>query len=242
MRLLGFFRQVLVLALLSVVSLGVFGSLQAQEKQEKKKYSLEELRRMGPPHRTLVAPFEYSGGEEKPFYKQNPQESQQTEGGGSSSKPFFIPKPNQLDTAHRTDKEIGKWVMHSLSDMMSVKAASEVDINKQFQEKSLYFSNSGFSQFRSFFAKQGYLKALQSGGFKLGAIVQEIPTLINEGKVKGSYHWLFKVKIMITALPSQANNYKGYVPQSKEYNFNIEVGRASNSPDDSGVVIKSIGL
>ena len=87
-----------------------------------------------PPHLSLIAPFEYSGGEEKSLDLMGVQSS--------------VPSVEvSLEKAHRTTKEIGEWVMRNTSDLLTFK---DPDYKTQLQQRRVFFSQSGFDQYLEF--------------------------------------------------------------------------------------------
>src|SRR5262249_15788565 len=100
-----------------------------------------------------------------------------------------------------------------------------------------YFADSGLQQYQDWLTAKNILKTLQSGQYAVSTVVQETPTLLNEGAVNGRYRWLYEVPIMITYLPRGASSYQNLTPATQKITLLIEVAGMDKANAAQSVVI-----
>lgn len=176
----------------------------------------------GPPHRTLIAPFEYSGGEVKDL---SPL-------GIKGETPEDV---ETLDAAHRSTKDVGEWVMGRSSELLTFEGGN---FQETLNQKRPLFSSTGFGQYTTFLQEQGFTRALESQRYAIRSFAQDIPVLLNEGSVGQRYRWLYEIPVMVTFLDKNAKDYTRAQALNKELTLTVQVGRTEDSDDGEGLMVE----
>ncbi len=169
------------------------------------------------PEETLVAPFAY---EPPPVAE------------GQKSEESILP----LDVAHRGTREIGGWLMHTLSESMTFEG-------ENYQEKmaktELYFDDVGRREYLTFLQESGIGEVLQTQKYNVRSFVRQAPLLLNEGAVEGRYRWLYEATLMASYMDREMKNYgKKASPVNQMINITIQVGRSKDARGEQEVFIE----
>ncbi len=142
-----------------------------------------------------------------------------------------------VDQPHRSDRELGEWLMHALAQTLSFDSSN---FNSHLPELANGFSPAGLEQFKAWAIDSGILGALESNGMQLNGFVTDVPFLLNQGTIAGRFRWLYEVPVMVSFVPRGTTlNAPGETAQSNRLLVTLQLGRRADSILEHGVQIES---
>lgn len=142
-----------------------------------------------------------------------------------------------LDRPHRSDKELGEWLMQAVAQTLSFDSTT---FHTQLPELANGFSPAGIEQFKAWATDSGVLAALETNGMQLNGFVIDTPFLLNQGAISGRFRWLYEVPVMISFVPrGTRQNAPGETAQSNRLLVTLQLGRRENSILEHGIQIES---
>lgn len=174
------------------------------------------------PAKTLVAPFA-----EPP-----------AEGAASvTDAKLGLPENNTpIESAHRPSAQIGEWATMAVSEALTF---DKENYQQEMEENTAHFDAVGKEQYLTFLNENSLIRVLESGRFNIRSFVQEVPLLLNEGAVDGSYRWLFQVPVMVSYMDRNMKGYKGAAePVNQLIVLTVQVGRTADLTPGHDVIIE----
>ena len=145
-------------------------------------------------------------------------------------------KIDDLTQPHRTARELSTWLGMRASDLLTFKADTyKADLRAVEPE----LSTNGLSGYTQFLTQNSFMKVLDSGQYDITAIKQGEPLLLNEGRVKDSYKWLFEVPVMVSYIKRNTTDYKNVQPVNRNFKITLQLGRTQDAPNDHNVLIET---
>lgn len=141
-----------------------------------------------------------------------------------------------LNIQHRTDNEIGRWIMSSLPEIMTMDAAT---YRQDLRDAEMYFDDTGLAAYRDFLTQQKINAILESGQYNVHVVVSDVPVLLNEGNVGGRYRWLFEVPVMVSYLKKNMKGYKKSDAVNQFFSVQLQVGRTRDAKNEHHVLIET---
>ena len=142
-----------------------------------------------------------------------------------------------LDQPHRSDKELGEWLMQAMAQTLSFDATN---FNEQLSLLANGFSPAGLEQYKAWAFDSGIMAALEANGLQLNGFVTDMPFLLNQGAIGGRFRWLYEVPVMVSFVPrGTKKNIPGETAQSNRLLITLQLGRKENSILEHGVQIES---
>lgn len=184
------------------------------------------------PAQTMQAPFALTEEEAKKQFElqTNPNAPKQV------APKYAMPENNTpLDQPHRDNQEISDWLTNVLSQTLTFDAgAYEVSLKEDEQ----YFTPAGLEQYKKFLNDNNVVKVLESNKFDVRSFVQDLPLLLNEGAVNGSYRWLYEVPVMVSYMDRGAKDYKNLEPVNQQLVLTVQIGRVAGEKEGMAVRIE----
>lgn len=140
-----------------------------------------------------------------------------------------------LDKPHRSVTTVGEWVQGVLPEIMTIAGA---DYKAELEKTAPYFDKIGRQEFMTFLQEKGIQRVLDSKRFHVRGFVQDVPFLLNEGELDGSYRWLFEIPVMVTYLDSSMVDYKNADPVSQRIILTVQAGRSHQAQNSEGLLIE----
>jgi len=140
-----------------------------------------------------------------------------------------------LNMPHRAASDVSKWVMTSISEVLTLDGAQKIEDNEAVK---LYLDNAGLGQFSAFLTEQKLSAVLADGQYDMRSYVRDTPLLLNTGVVAGRYRWLYEVPVMLSFLKKGTSSYKNVQTHNKNYILQIQIGRSVDAKNDMGLFIE----
>lgn len=142
-----------------------------------------------------------------------------------------------MDQPHRSDRELGEWLMQALAQTLSFDSDNFSELLPQLANG---FSPEGLEQFKAWTNESGIMAALRANGLQLNALVTDTPFLLNQGAIAGRFRWLYEVPVMISFIPRGTQHaVRGETPETKQMLVTLQLGRKQNSVLEHGIQIES---
>lgn len=146
-------------------------------------------------------------------------------------------KETPVGQAHRTPREMQRWISETISDIMTFDKAN---YETHLRDVSKYFTAAGYAQFKKYLDEAQMKQVLDRQGLKASLFVELPPLLLNDGDVGGVYRWLYEVQATISYVPEDATEYKpGMEDMSRQIQIRLQVGRVSRDESPDEVKIES---
>jgi hypothetical protein len=216
MKFSGFF-----LVTLGLFWLGEVGPAQAEVSFWQKLFGAPSEEGGGgpPPEKTLQAPF---GNGKTAAPETDSQKNMMTiyEHNGDDQN-----STESLDKAHRSPEQVGEWVAGAVTDALSINPPTWAEDSKKIESSFLPY---GFQEYQSYLTRMGLLNSLQSSKMRLQAITDGTPTLLKEAPLDGTYHWVYRIPLLLTYYDQSIKKIeKGQrlSAQSQKVLVEVQVGR-----------------
>lgn len=190
--------------------------------------SKEEEPKGPPPEVTLQAPFpttpdaKSSQGKLMDMYGNKDQAQTQS---------------SDLSTPHRNEQQISDWTTEIVTQAMTINPAT---YNKDFAKISGNFAPYALQEYQAYLTKTNMMNVLTSNSFRLQAVSDEAGSVIRDGAIGGTYHWLVQIPLMTSFYSADIQSVdKSANTQSQNLLVQVQVGRvAPKSNTDIGLVIE----
>ncbi len=147
----------------------------------------------------------------------------------------YVGEENDISNPHRTGEEIETWSEQSAADVLSFSKDSYEWKMRRFRK---YFTDSGWTQYTDYLKTSRILDMVSSDKYSIGAIVDELPLIINQGDVGGAYNWILRMPVTISFFTKGATGAEQTGPSAKFYLF-IAVTRVANGGGQNGIAISN---
>lgn len=145
-----------------------------------------------------------------------------------------------LQMRHRPSADIAKWLETQIPDLFSYDSKN---YKEQYKEKIKNLDTAGKAEYLKFLQDNNFLKTLDTGRYDVKTFIEDVPIVVNEGPVEGSYRWLFQLDVMVTYVQSGADYTKGLKDDqiiNQKMNIFVQVGRVKGAKNEHGVLIETI--
>lgn len=180
------------------------------------------------PEITLQAPFADKTTSKAP-------QSKLMEMYGADSKPSAA--DSDLSTPHRNEKQIVEWTTEIVSQAMTIQLKS---YNNDFKKISGHFTPFALQEYQAYLQKTNMMNVLSSNGMRLQTASDADGSVIKEGKIETTYHWLVQVPLMTSFYKDDIDSVdKNATAQNQNLLVQVQVGRvAPKNNADIGLVIE----
>lgn len=142
-----------------------------------------------------------------------------------------------IDQPHRSDRELGDWLMQAMAHALSFNADTYQPLLAQLNNG---FSPQALEQFKTWAIDSGIVDALTANGLQLNAFVSDPPFLLNQGVIGGRFRWLYEVPVMISFVPRGSTIVvTDEDAHSTRLLITVQIGRIENSILEHGVQLES---
>lgn len=149
-------------------------------------------------------------------------------------KPMYAGEESDIGNPHRTAQEITTWAQQAAADVLTFDRETQAQKMAEFKK---YFNAQGWGLYTSYLKDNKILTMVNESGYAIGAVVTEVPEIINQGAGGGAYHWVQRMPITISF--SKRDAATGEIkpgPSGKFYLF-MDIKRAAQGGGDDGIVI-----
>jgi hypothetical protein len=142
-----------------------------------------------------------------------------------------------LSEPHRTHGELQRWISQAIAEVMFLEGTK---YDQQLEKSKSYFTEAGYTQFKSYLDEAGLREALLAGNLNASIFVERNPLLMNDGSVGGTYHWLFEVPVTITYVPATNYSYDDKkTPETRRILIRAQIGRVADPTDENAIRIET---
>lgn len=190
--------------------------------------SQEEEPKGPPPEVTLQAPFPTS-----PDAKANQGKLMDIYG----SQPQAQAQIADLSIPHRNEQQITDWTTEIVTQAMTINPAT---YNKDFAKIAGNFTPYALQEYQAYLTKTNMINVLTSNSFRLQAISDEEGSVVRDGAIGDTYHWLVQIPLMTSFYNVDMQTVdKSTNSQNQSLLVQVQVGRvAPKSNNDIGLVIE----
>lgn len=137
-----------------------------------------------------------------------------------------------VNKAHRTRRELQVWVLHTVAETLNLGSGN---FDAALNNIRPVFSASGYDQYLRYWQTGNMLADAKAGRVVVSAIVDQMPILLNEGLIGGTYRWLFDVPVIMTVKAAQSTA----APQNSSGMLRIQLARTEDERNPDKIVIES---
>lgn len=188
----------------------------------------EDVPKAPPPEETLQAPFPTTA-------PQSGNKSQLMDIYGDKSK--SLDTINDLKLPHRNEKQIIEWATEIVSQAMTINPKS---YDADFKKISPYFTPFAIQEYNDYMTKTNMVNVLVSNSFRLQSMTDDEGSIVKDGEISGTYHWLVQIPIMASFYKDNIQSVdKTANIQSQNLMIQVQVGRVKQkSRDDIGLAVE----
>jgi hypothetical protein len=143
-----------------------------------------------------------------------------------------------LTTAHRSEEQLAEWVVGIVTSALTITPQSWAQDSQKFASG---FSPYGLQEYKAHLDKTVMLKTLETNRLRLQAITDGAPVLLKEAAIDGTYHWLFKVPLILTYYDQGTRSIEkgqNVRSQTQRVTVQVQIGRIAAKPDEIGVAVE----
>ena len=182
-----------------------------------------------PPEVTLQAPFATAPDAKAPASKSALMDMY--------GKPAATEDVNNLSTPHRNEKQIIEWTTEVVTQ------ATTIDLKKyekDLRRISPFFTPYAMKEYQDYLHKMNMAAILESNNMRLQAISDEEGSVIKDGAIANSYHWLIQIPLMASYYPADQQTVdKNANAQSQNLIVQVQVGRVvPKTTTDIGLIVE----
>jgi len=183
-----------------------------------------------PPEVTLQAPFPTTPDA-------NTGNSQNKLMGIYGSNGAVVEDANNLSKPHRSEKQIIEWATEIVSQAMTINVKT---YENDFKKISPSFTPYALQEYQDYLQKTNMVAILSSNSLRLQAVSSEEGTVIKDGAISDTYHWLVQIPLMTSFYNMDMETVdKSVTTQSQSLLVQIQIGRvAPKSNNDVGLVVE----
>ncbi|MBU6475002.1 MAG: DotI/IcmL family type IV secretion protein [Alphaproteobacteria bacterium] len=146
----------------------------------------------------------------------------------------YVGEEDDIANPHRTTDEIETWAEQASADVLTFDRENYATRMAGFKK---YFAASGWKQYADYLKSSHIVDMVGTDGYSIGAIVDEMPLIINQGTVNGAYNWILRMPVTVsffTKDPETGAEKTG--PSGKFYLF-LDISRVASGGDKNGIAI-----
>lgn len=197
-------------------------------------FSKKEEPKGPPPEVTLQAPFPTDTA---PASKGNASELMNIYGTTATTTEPTAQDAADLSKPHRNEKQITEWATEIVSQAMTINTKT---YNNDFKKIAPYFTPYALQEYQAYLQKTNMVAVLDSNSMRLQAVSDEEGSVIKDGSISGTYHWLVQVPLMTSFYNVDMQTVdKTATAQSQNLMIQVQVGRvAPKNNADAGLVVE----
>lgn len=144
---------------------------------------------------------------------------------------------NDLSKPHRNEKQIVEWATEIVSQAMTINVKT---YNDDFKKIAPDFTPYALKEYQDYLQKTNMVAILSSNTLRLQAVSDETGTVVKEGAITGTYHWLVQIPLMTSFYSEDMQSVdKTAKAQSQNLLVQIQIGRvAPKNSADVGLVVE----
>jgi hypothetical protein len=154
-------------------------------------------------------------------------------------KPAYVGEENDISNPHRTTEEITTWAQQAAADVLTFDKDNYTAKMVSFKK---YFAPMGWDQYTEYLKDTKVVDMVGGNGYSIGAIVDEVPQIVNQGTTNGAYHWILRMPLTISFFTKDAASGQAKTgPSGKFYLFVdiLRVAKNSGIGGEDGIAIIS---
>lgn len=188
----------------------------------------EDVPKGPPPEETLQAPFPTTA-------PQTGNKSQLMGIYGDDNK--SLDTLNDLSLAHRNEKQITEWATEIVSQAMTINPKT---YDADFKKIAPYFTPFALQEYNEYMTKTNMVNVLVSNSFRLQSMTDDEGSIVKDGEISGTYHWLVQIPIMASFYKDDIKSVDKTVNiQSQNLMIQVQVGRVKQKDGtDIGLVVE----
>lgn len=142
-----------------------------------------------------------------------------------------------LSKPHRNEKQITEWSTEIVSQAMTINPKT---YENDFKKISAYFTPFALKEYQDYLQKTTMMDVLNSNSFRLQAVSDEEGSVIKDGSISGTYHWLVQIPLMTSFYNLDMQTVdKSANAQSQNLMVQVQVGRvAPKNSADVGLIVE----
>ena len=158
-----------------------------------------------------------------------------------------------LSVAHRSEDQVGGWLIGRASDILDVSGDNWDDHIKII---SSLLTKAALDDYMNWMNTSGLLGRLSANHLHMHAYVDDVPLLLNQGAVDGRYRWLYEVHATLSFLYNGSHDYDNpdnqtIATKNLKITIRMQIGRvaeieAANDEEDDDpahhITISKIGV
>ena len=149
-------------------------------------------------------------------------------------KPTYTGEESDISNPHRTAEEITTWAQQAAADVLSFSQADYADKMNGFKK---YFVQQGWQLYTAYLKDTKVINMVGDGGYSVGAIVDEVPEIVNQGASGGAYHWIMRMPITISFFKKDPVTGETKAGASGKFFLFLDVLRVAEGGGDNGIAI-----
>jgi hypothetical protein len=144
---------------------------------------------------------------------------------------------SDLGLPHRNEKQIIEWATEIVSQAMTVNPKT---YEEDFKKIAPFFTAFSLKEYNDYMAKTNMINVLVSNSYRLQAMSDEEGSVVKDGKITGTYHWLVQVPIMVSYYKDNIQDVdKTATVTNQHLLVQVQVGRVKQkNGSDIGMAIE----
>ena len=149
-------------------------------------------------------------------------------------KPSYLGEQTDIGNPHRTTEEITTWAQQAAAEVLSFGKIDYADRMNGFKK---YFVQQGWQLYTAYLKDSKVIDMMSDDGYSVGAIVDEVPEIINQGPSGGAYHWIVRMPITISFFKKDIVTGETKTGSSGKYFLFMDVLRVAEGGGEDGIAI-----
>lgn len=144
---------------------------------------------------------------------------------------------NDLSLAHRNEKQIVEWTTEIVSQAMTINPKT---YENDFKKIAPHFNHFALQEYNQYMTKTNMVNVLISNASRFQAMTDGDGSVIKEGEILGTYHWLVQIPIMASFYKDNIQSVdKTANIQNQNLMVQVQVGRVKQKDgSDMGIVVE----
>lgn len=148
-------------------------------------------------------------------------------------KPVYSGEETNIANPHRTRDEITTWAQQTAAEVLSF---GRDDYTQKMTSFRKYFVPQGWDLYIGYLKQTRAIEMISAEDYTMGAIVADVPEIVNQGTFNGAYHWILRMPVTISFANKNPDGTAKPGPSGKFYLF-MDVLRVPEGGGDAGIAI-----
>jgi hypothetical protein len=140
-------------------------------------------------------------------------------------------KDMPLSKAHVNSKEIQNWLNTSVSEALTFEGRDYLEVIKKVR---LYFTPSGYKQYKDYLESADVIKTLESGSYRIGLFFDQNPYVGHGFNYENVYRWQAQMPLSLSFQSTKTGQFI-----NRDINLSLQIRRVNNEEVPNGVQIES---